>query len=664
MASIMNITPKNGAVNGTSKSSVSKPQVMKQVVIPASSSSLGSPLSSDLDQSSQSDTPATSVAATPAELLPKSLTRRSLAPAAGSIPLKLKGKRKRTAADHLLEADELLAQSLQETEWKADSATRPVTKRQRLANNVIVENDSSLHESAPETDASDSQTLYMEGQIHKESPRSRKTTRAAASGKVQRQIQRRILDTDESDLTDISDESAFTIEDDDTDDSEDLDDQENKDHNGVHGVDDSVDEAHREATSAASGAAVGRRNRQRPGRRGNARDRRRTNHWGSRAERERQKLEKAHPEILHMWETLRAVPKIQPQEAAQPSTITRKLKSFQLEGLDWMIRQEASQWKGGLLGDEMGMGKTIQAVSLVMSDYPARDPTLVVVPPVALMQWQNEIGQYTDGKLKVLLYHNTNPKVKNLKVKDLRAFDVIMISYSGLESIYRKESKGWKRDDGLVKENSKIHAINYHRLILDEAHNIKTRTTSVAKACFALKADFKWCLSGTPVQNRIGEFFSLLRFLQIKPFASYFCKKCSCAELHWNQDSNKRCSSCHHTGFEHVSIFNQELLNPITQQGDPELRREALQKLRLVTDRIMLRRMKRDHTASMELPPKEVILHNEFFGEIERDFSSSIMSNTTRQFDTYVSRGVMLNNYANIFGLIMQVSRPYPQYRL
>lgn len=278
---------------------------------------------------------------------------------------------------------------------------------------------------------------------------------------------------------------------------------------------------------------------------------------------------------------------------------------------------------------------------------------------VALMQWQNEIQQYTDGKLKVLIYHNTNPKVKNMKMKDLKAFDVIMISYSGLESIYRKESKGWKRDDGLIKENSKIHAIDYHRLILDEAHNIKTRTTGVAKACFALKAEYKWCLSGTPVQNRIGEFFSLLRFLQVRPFACYFCKRCPCAELHWSQDESKRCSGCNHSGFEHVSIFNQELLNPITQGEDPELRKEALAKLRLVTDRIMLRRIKRDHTASMELPPKEVIIHNEFFGEIERDFSSSIMSNTTRQFDTYVSRGVMLNNYANIFGLIMQVCKSH-----
>lgn len=56
-----------------------------------------------------------------------------------------------------------------------------------------------------------------------------------------------------------------------------------------------------------------------------------------------------------------------------------------------MQQQEQSQWKGGLLGDEMGMGKTIQAVSLLMSDYPVGIPSLVVVPPVALMQWQSEI---------------------------------------------------------------------------------------------------------------------------------------------------------------------------------------------------------------------------------------------------------------------------------
>ncbi|ETI29080.1 hypothetical protein G647_01533 [Cladophialophora carrionii CBS 160.54] len=371
---------------------------------------------------------------------------------------------------------------------------------------------------------------------------------------------------------------------------------------------------------------------------------------------ERKKLEKAHPEIMTMWTELEKEPRIIPVQAPQPSGINRKLKPFQLEGLDWMMKQEKSKWAGGLLGDEMGMGKTIQAVSLIMSDYPAKAPSLVVVPPVALMQWQSEMNEYTDGKLKVLIYHiSANPKCKTMKVKDLRQYDVIMVSYSGLESMYRKEEKGWNRGGGLVKEDSVLHSIKFHRLILDEAHSIKSRTTGVARACFALKANYKWCLSGTPVQNRIGEFFSLLRFLEIKPFACYFCKACKCHQLHWSQDESKRCTSCKHSGFNHVSVFNQEILNPITQAENKQLRKAGLDKLRLITDRIMLRRMKKDHTSSMELPPKEIVIHNEFFGEIERDFSQSIMSNSTRKFDTYVSQGVMLNNYANIFGLIMQM---------
>lgn len=314
---------------------------------------------------------------------------------------------------------------------------------------------------------------------------------------------------------------------------------------------------------------------------------------------ERRKLEKAHPGIKTMWRDLEAIPIIKPVPAEQPASINRKLKSFQLEGLDWMIKQEKSTYKGGLLGDEMGMGKTIQAVSLIMSDYPAKIPTLVLVPPVALMQWAHEIGEYTDGKLKVLVYHGQNTKTKGMTVKDLKQYDVIMISYNSLESLYRKETKGWTRGEDIIKETSPIHAIHYHRLILDEAHSIKQRTTGVARACFALKGTYKWCLSGTPVQNRIGEFFSLLRFLEVRPFADYFCKKCPCAILHWSLGADHRCSICKHSGIEHVSVFNQELLNPITQSEDSSLRSAAMDKLHMITARIMLRRVKRDHTSSM-----------------------------------------------------------------
>lgn len=92
-----------------------------------------------------------------------------------------------------------------------------------------------------------------------------------------------------------------------------------------------------------------------------------------------------------MWDELKARPTIPTKAAPQPQSITRTLKPFQLEGLNWMMEQEKTDYRGGLLGDEMGMGKTIQAVSLIMSDFPRPNPTLVIVPPVALMQWVSEI---------------------------------------------------------------------------------------------------------------------------------------------------------------------------------------------------------------------------------------------------------------------------------
>ncbi|KAK4698036.1 DNA repair protein RAD16, partial [Lecanoromycetidae sp. Uapishka_2] len=547
-------------------------QVLRKVVIPMTSrSSVGSSLSSARDQSSEYETPATSAVATPAESLVKGSI--SIMPTKWSGIL-TKGKRKRSQADELIETDALLAQSLQEQEYDdEESVVENNSKRARKAtvedsgdelsslSDVLIESSIDVDDSeAPEAPQRRSRKAVQRMSLP--SRVARDSARKAMNDKLSHQV----IDSEDSGLSDhASDESVFPsgLDSDIFEDSEEGD----EDHDVL---DISHDVAGINTASATTTATpTGRRIRRALPARVRSSGRGRQSHWlVDRATRERQKLEKAHPEIKTMWDTLRNIPKIVPCQAAQPEGITRKLKSFQLEGLDWMTKQEQSQWKGGLLGDEMGMGKTIQAVSLIMSDYPTKEPTLVVVPPVALMQWQNEINEYTNGKLKVLVYHNSNSKVKNLTVKDLRGFDVIMISYSGLESTYRKESKGWKRDDGIVKENSKIHAIRFHRLMLDEAHNIKSRTTG-------------------------GE--------------------------------------------------------------DPELRRAALGKLRLVTDRIMLRRMKRDHTASMELPPKEVVIHNEFFGEIERDFSSSIMSNTTRKFDTYVSQGVMLNNYANIFGLIMQM---------
>ncbi|RWA03405.1 hypothetical protein EKO27_g11701 [Xylaria grammica] len=368
---------------------------------------------------------------------------------------------------------------------------------------------------------------------------------------------------------------------------------------------------------------------------------------------DRHRLERNHPELQTMWKDLENMADLNAGTATQPPSISLQLKPFQLQGLAWMKAMEQTPWRGGLLGDEMGLGKTIQAVSLIMSDYPAKTPTLVLLPPVALGQWQDEIATYTGNKLKTIVFHGTNAKAKNLSVKELKKFDVLIMSYNSLESLYRRQEKGIQRKDGLYKEKSAIHQIKFHRVILDEAHCIKTRTTMTARACFALKVTYRWCLTGTPLQNRIGEFFSLIRFLEIAPYASYFCKDCPCSTLEWSMSED--IASGEHNSMRHVSVFNQELLNPIQKYGNTGTGKEAFKKLRLLTNRVMLRRLKKDHTNVMELPVKEIYVDRQFFGEEENDFAGSIMSNTERQFNTYVAQGVLLNNYANIFGLIMQM---------
>ena len=649
-------------------------------------SSTNSPIDASRDGSTEHDTPETSLATTPAA----SVTSRSGPKSRTKIGNKRKFEALDFTEDETVDADADLAARMQEEEYSMPPPKRAKIAGKRSSTTMIIDSEddeddfhdededmlpelSDMSDDVPLSTSAKSKAAKKTSTVIrteiKKSPAKKQNSamkagrpsKASLAGKASAVANRVIAkaksvaskvtvstvkpavpDSEDSELSDIVD-------------SENDDDFEELVHFDGDSLDEDSDTVSVTASDAANASWAGQQDASTAAGGGRL-PRRLRRQKLDRAGRERAKLEKSHPELKTMWEKLNAIPKIKMEPMEQPPSLSLTLKSYQLEGVNWMRKQEETQWHGGLLGDEMGMGKTIQTVALIMSDYPAKKPTLVVVPPVALMQWSNEITAYTNGKLKVLVYHGTNSKAKGLSVKDLKKFDIIMISYAGLESAHRKETKGWSRGDKIVKEDSAIHSIEFHRLILDEAHSIKSRTTGVAKACFALKGDFKWCLSGTPVQNRIGEFFSLLRFLEVTPFANYFCKSCPCSALHWSMSADYRCTICSHRALDHVSVFNQEILNPITAVAETDVKRKAaLAKLRMLTDRIMLRRVKRDYTASMELPPKEVIIHNEFFGEIERDFSTSIMSNTARQFDTYVSRGVMLNNYANIFGLIMQM---------
>lgn len=137
-------------------------------------------------------------------------------------------------------------------------------------------------------------------------------------------------------------------------------------------------------------------------------------------------LKANHAELVNCWGEINEIAKWVPMEAEQPAGITLKLLPFQLEGLSWMIGQERSIWKGGLLADEMGMGKTIQTIALILSDYDKnkRQCTLVLAPTVALIQWKNEIEKFTRG-IKVLVFHGAT-RIDN--TRDMAKYDVILTS--------------------------------------------------------------------------------------------------------------------------------------------------------------------------------------------------------------------------------------------
>lgn len=368
-------------------------------------------------------------------------------------------------------------------------------------------------------------------------------------------------------------------------------------------------------------------------------------------ERNTKRLYENHPELINVFPDLKNAPPYVAQRAPQPDGMSIRLLPFQLEGLHWLLAQEEGKYGGGVLADEMGMGKTIQTIALLMNDLTKR-PSLVVAPTVALMQWKNEIEQHTNGKLKIYTYHGAS---RTVNAAELDSFDVILTTYSVLESVYRKQTYGFKRKTGLVKEASALHNMEFYRVILDEAHNIKDRQSNTAKAVNNLRTQKRWCLSGTPLQNRIGEMYSLIRFLDIEPFSKYFCTKCDCASKEWHFSDFMHCNSCGHVVMQHTNFFNHFMLKNIQKFGVEGPGLESFNNIQTLLKNVMLRRTKVERADDLGLPPRIVTIRKDYFNEEEKDLYRSLYSDVTRKYNSYVEEGVVLNNYANIFSLITRM---------
>ncbi|KAK4776902.1 hypothetical protein SAY86_005590 [Trapa natans] len=428
--------------------------------------------------------------------------------------------------------------------------------------------------------------------------------------------------------------------------------------------------------------------------------------------------------------------------AEASSDLIVPLLRYQKEFLAWALKQEESPTKGGILADEMGMGKTVQAIALVLakralyqsngfgmdlpststgpsSDLPGVRATLVICPVVAVSQWVGEIDRFTSkGSTRVLVYHGAN---RNGTLEQLKKYDFVITTYSLVEAEYRKyimpprkkclycrrlyhkeklyihlkyfcgpnaiktqkQSKQQKKKNHCSKKQhldsakdnisdfedeqsaqgaSPLHSVMWNRIILDEAHFIKDRRCNTAKAILALGSLYKWALSGTPLQNRVGELYSLIRFLQIVPYSYYFCKDCDCRTLDYR--SSKLCPDCPHSYTRHFCWWNRYVADPIQSTGNAQWGRRAMILLKnKILRSVLLRRTKRGRAADLALPPRIVTLRRDALDIREEDYYVSLYNESRSQFNTYVQAGTVMNNYAHIFDLLTRlrqaVDHPY-----
>lgn len=234
-----------------------------------------------------------------------------------------------------------------------------------------------------------------------------------------------------------------------------------------------------------------------------------------------------------------------------PQGFQGELRGYQQQGLAWLQFLRETE-HGGILADDMGLGKTAQTLAHILLEKQAgrlQQPALIIAPTSLMQNWFKEARKFTPD-LKVLIIHGPQ---RHALFEQISQYDIVLSTYPLLS-----------RDEEYFLQHQ------YHLLILDEAQNIKNPRAKAAQVVRQLPATHRLCLTGTPMENHLGELWSLFYFLM--PGFLY------------SQD-----------------IFNKKYRNPIEKQHNQQKRAKLVARIQP----FMLRRLKTD--VAKELPPKTTI---------------------------------------------------------
>ena len=180
-------------------------------------------------------------------------------------------------------------------------------------------------------------------------------------------------------------------------------------------------------------------------------------------------------------------------------------QQYQKDGVKFMLNNELREdpvcnVRGGFIADEMGLGKTIMMIGLMLCNFVQR--TLIIVPPVLVDQWYVQIARTTGHR--ALIFHGDNKK--KITAEDLAAAKIIISTYGAItmtEAMMKKQTV------------TPLHRLAWSRVIFDEAHHLRNADTTRYVGAKMLRANIRWLVSGTPIQNRKQDLYNLCAMLRM-----------------------------------------------------------------------------------------------------------------------------------------------------